>query len=47
MAVSEGVGSVQREADVTGEFNSSRICRTPTGKLALGLAGTLKEKNRE
>lgn len=40
MGVSEGVGSVQREVDVTGEFNSTRICRTHTGKLALGLEGT-------
>lgn len=47
LGVSEGVRSAQREKYVTSAFNSSRVCRTPTGKLALGLVGTLKEKTRE
>ena len=41
------MGSIQREAENgPGEFNSSQIRQTPTGKLALGLAGTLKEKKK-
>lgn len=35
---------VQGEVDGTGRFNSSRICWTPTGKLAMGLVGILREK---
>lgn len=35
---------VQGEMDGTGSFKSSRVCWTPTGKLALGLVGTLREK---
>lgn len=39
----EGVGVCRREVDGD-SFNSSRLCWTPTGKLALGVVGTLREK---
>lgn len=41
----EGVGVCRGgEVDGTSRFNSSRACWTPTGKLALSLVGTLREK---
>lgn len=35
---------MQGEADGIGGFSSSKVCWVPTGKLALGLMGTLMEK---